>query len=334
MLTITQLIEKIKFWLHLAILLHGPLKENLLHILHNKKNDPSYKGLPEDPTELYKELSTTHKNTLYKLVKDKVLNKNDLDILLPANTYNKTDSSKFDVTLITVLIINCTTLQPPRDGWDQKSPPTNDPSVAANVLLGKYWRNYLYHTDAYSIDEAIFDVKWNEGVDIVQGLGGDISDMAALKTSSLDPLQENMNISLLEFNQIVVDRLRRRVCELESTTDGVNKQAQQNAGEIQQNAAEIQQNAGEIQQLQQRIDQQNEDIEADNEFIHNKIDEQAQQTSEEIQKLKNEIANHNLMFEDFKILSIEMTKLKTKVQENFIPSKRTGIKNFFLEELS
>ena len=185
----------------------------------------------------------------------------------------------------------------------------------------------MHHTDAYSIDEAIFDVKWNEGVDIVQGLGGDISDMAALKTSSLDPLQENMNISLLEFNQIVVDRLRRRVCELESTTDGVNKQAQQNAGEIQQNAAEIQ-------QLQQRIDQQNEDIEADNEFIHNKIDEQAQQTSEEIQKLKNEIANHNLMFEDFKILSIEMTKLKTKVQENFIPSKRTGIKNFFLEEFS
>ena len=318
MLTITQLIEKIKFWLHLAILLHGPLKENLLHILHNKKNDPSYKGLPEDPTELYKELSTTHEETLDKLVSDKVLNKNDRKILLPTN--GKTDSSKFDVTLITVLIINCTTLQPPRDGWDQKSPPTNDPSVAANVLLGKYWRNYLHHTDAYSIDEAIFDVKWNEGVDIVQGLGGDISDMAALKTSSLDPLQENMNISLLEFNQIVVDKLRRRVCELESTTDGVNKQAQQNAGEIQQ--------------LQQRIDQQNEDIEADNEFIHNKIDEQAQQTSEEIQKLKNEIANHNLMFEDFKILSIEMTKLKTKVQENFIPSKRTGIKNFFLEEFS
>ena len=329
--SIGQLVQKIRFWLSLAILLHGPLKENFLRILHNKRNDLSYQGLPEDPTELYKELST-HEETLDKLVSDKFLNKNYRKILLPTN--GKTDSSKFDVTLITVLIINCTTLQPPRDGWDQKSPPTNDPSVAANVLLGKYWRNYLHHTDAYSIDEAIFDVKWNEGVDIVQGLGGDISDMAALKTSSLDPLQENMNISLLEFNQIVVDRLRRRVCELESTTDGVNKQAQQNAGEIQQNAGEIQQNAAEIQQLQQRIDQQNEDIEADNEFIHNKIDEQAQQTSEEIQKLKNEIANHNLMFEDFKILSIEMTKLKTKVQENFIPSKRTGIKNFFLEELS
>ena len=253
MLTITQLIEKIKFWLHLAILLHGPLKENLLLILHNKKNDPSYKGLPEDPTELYKELSTTHEETLDKLVSDKVLNKNVRKILLPTN--GKTDSSKFDVTLITVLIKNCTTLQPPRDGWDQKSPPTNDPSVAANVLLGRYWRNYLHHTDAYSIDEAIFDVKWNEGVDIVQGLGGDISDMAALKTSSLDPLQENMNISLLEFNQIVVDRLRRKVCELESTTDGVNKQAQQNAGEIQQNAGEIQQNAGEIQQNAGEIQQ-------------------------------------------------------------------------------
>ena len=133
--SIKQLIQKIKFWLRLAILLHGPLKENYLCILHNKKNDPSYRGLPEDPAELYKELSTTHKRTLNKLVKDKVLKKHDHEILLPKNTGNKTDSSQFDVTLITVLIINCTTLQPPRDGWNQRLPPTNDPSVAANILL-------------------------------------------------------------------------------------------------------------------------------------------------------------------------------------------------------
>ena len=167
--SIGQLIQKIRFWLHLAILLHGPLKENFLCILHNKKDDSSYKVLPEDPAKLYKELSTTYKETLNKLVKDKVLNKNDLKILLPTNTNKKTDSNQFDVTLITVLIINCTTLQPPKNGWNQKSPPTNDPSVAANVLLGRNWRNYLNHTDAYSIDQAIFDVKWDEGVDIVQG---------------------------------------------------------------------------------------------------------------------------------------------------------------------
>ena len=157
--SIGQLIQKIRFWLHLATLLHGPLKENFLRILHNKKNDPSYQGLPEDPAELFKELSTTHKNKINKLVREKVLNKNDLKILLPKN--GETHSSQFDITLITVLIINCTTLQPPRDGWNQKKPPINDPSVAANILLGRIWRNFLNHTDAYSIDEALF-VIWVE----------------------------------------------------------------------------------------------------------------------------------------------------------------------------
>ena len=211
------------------ILLHGPLKENFLRILHNKKNDLSYQGLPEDPAELYKELSTTHKKTLNKLAKDKVFNKNDLKILLPTNTNNKTDSNQFDVTLITVLIINCTKLQPPRNDWNQKTPPTNDPSVSANVLLGRNWRNCLFHElDAHSIDEALFDVKWDEGVDIVQGLGGDVK-MATLKTTSLDPKQELITFSLLEFSQIEVDKLRRRVCVLENTTNGVDSQTQQTA---------------------------------------------------------------------------------------------------------
>ena len=78
--TIKNLIKEIEFWLHLAILLHGPMKENFLCVLHNKKNDPTYQGLPEDPAELFKELSTTHRKTLNKLVREKVLNKNDLKI--------------------------------------------------------------------------------------------------------------------------------------------------------------------------------------------------------------------------------------------------------------
>ena len=222
-------------------------------------------------------MSTTHKKTLYKLVKDKVLNKNDLDILLPANTYNKTDSSKFDVTLITVLIINCTTLQPPRNGWGQKTPPTNDPSAAANVLLGRNWRNCLFHElDAYSIDEALFDVKWDEGVAIVQGLGGDISEMETLKTTSLDPKQEMIIFSLMEFNQIKLDKLRRRFCVLEATTNGVDSQAQQTAGKVQQIDGEVQQLTGEVLQIDGEIHQIQQRLDQENEAIHNKIEKQAQ----------------------------------------------------------
>ena len=322
------------------ILLHGPLKENFLRILHNKKNDLSYQGLPEDPAELYKELSTTHKKTLNKLAKDKVFNKNDLKILLPTNTNNKTDSNQFDVTLITVLIINCTTLQPPKNGWNQKSPPKNDPSVAANVLLGRNWRNYLNHTDAYSIDQAIFDVKWDEGVDIVQGLGGDVSEMATLKTTSLDPKQELITFSLLEFSQIEVDKLRRRVCVLETTTNTVDSQTQQTAAEVQQIDGKVQKIDDEVQQIQQRLDRQIDNIASDKEAIHNKIDDQTQQIDGKVQQidgkvrqidgevkgLKKKIADHNLMSNQLKEISIEMEKLRNRNQKNFIPSNRIGNK--------
>ena len=311
--TITQLIQKIKFWLRLAILLHGPLKENLLRILHNKHDDPTYKGLPEDPSELYNELSTTHRQKLNKLVNDKVLNKNDLEILLPTNGDKKTDSSQFDVTLIIKLIINCTTLQPPSNGWKEK--PTNDPSVAASVILGKHWRNFLNHTDAYSIDQALFDVKWNEGVAIVQGLGGDIKEMTTLKTASLDPKQEVMALSLMEFNRLEVDKLRKRICVIESTTDGIDKQGQKTTVEVQKISSEILQIAGEAQQFDGEVQQ-----------LQQRFDQQAQQIYEETQEINIMIANHNMMLNQLKDIEREMNTLRTKFNENFKPNEGIGNK--------
>ena len=142
--SISQVIKEIEYWLRLATILHGPLKQNLLCVLHNKSNNPSYQGLPEHPSELYKELSTTHKSAINKLVKAKV--KDQLEILLPKNSDNKTYSEAFDVTLLVVLIINCTTLSPPQDGW-YKTPPDSDTGVAANVVRGREWRSevkYLF----------------------------------------------------------------------------------------------------------------------------------------------------------------------------------------------
>ena len=342
--SISQLITEIRFWLHLATLLLGPLKENFLCILHNKKNDPSYQGLPEDPAELYKELSTTHKGTLNKLVRDKVLNKNDLKILLPTGGEKKTDSSQFDVTLITTLIINCTTLQPPKNGWNQKTPPTNDPSVAAYILLGKYWRNCLIHElDPKSIDQALFDAKWDEGVAIVKGLGGDITDMETLKTTSLDPKQDMIIKSLLEYGHIEVEKLRNRVGEFSSDlnthelkVDGqvrqIDGQVQQIGGQVQQIGGQVQQIGGEVHQIQKRLDQQNED----NKDIHNKIDEQAQQIDEqsqqideqaqqrddEMKEIKNKMESYDQMINQLKDILSAMQKVKKK--DNNIPSNKIG----------
>ena len=227
-----------------------------------------------------------------------------------------------------MLIINCTTLQPPRNGWGQKTPPTNDPSVAANVLLGRNWRNCLFHElDAYSIDEALFDVKWDEGVAIVQGLGGDISEMETLKTTSLDPKQEMIIFSLMEFNQIKLDKLRRRFCVLEATTNGVDSQAQQTAGKVQQIDGEVQQLTGEVLQIDGEIHQIQQRLDQENEAIHNKFEKQAQHITGEMKELKKNLADHNSMLNQLKEISIYMETLRNKNQENFIPSNRIGSKS-------
>ena len=308
--SISQVIKEIEYWLRLAIVLHGPLKQNLLCVLHNKNNDPSYKGLPEDPSELYKELSTTHKSVINKLVNAKVLKKDQLEILLPTIGDNKTYSEGFDVTLLVVLIINCTTLPPPQDGW-YKTPPDSDTGVAANVVRGREWRNFLNHIDANAIDEAAFNLKWTKGIAIIQGLGGSVKDITSLKTISLDPKHELVIKLLMDFNQQEIMKLRSKVDELENTMSIASKQIDENSEKIEENKAEIstrfdQQNelmvadndvihnkidenarqAGqEIEQIYQRFDQQNELMVADNDAIHNKIDENARQTGQEIKQI-------------------------------------------------
>ena len=176
---------------------YGLLKHQLLCVLHNKKNG-NYQGLPEDPSQLYHVLSTIHKPTINALVKKRVLKQDQLMLLLPSDGSQKTDSQAFDVTLIVLLIINCSTLPPPVNGW-YKPPLDSDASVAANVLRARAWRNFLNHVNANSIDQAKFNEKWNEALDILQGLGGSVKEMATLRTISLDPKHKPVMESLMNF---------------------------------------------------------------------------------------------------------------------------------------
>ena len=217
--SVAQLTKDIEYWLRLAIFLHGPLKETLLHVLHNKSKDVTYNGLPEDPSALYTQLSTTHQNTINSLVKKNVLKKDQLELLLPTNGHKKTYSNTFDITLLVVLIINCTTLPPPVNGWNQKIPLHNDFSVAANVLRAREWRNYLNHTDANSIDEPSFDTKWLEGISIITGLGGSMQSCTRLKTMPLDAKHNLVLKSLKDFNKNLFKKHDQDIDDLKTTVD-------------------------------------------------------------------------------------------------------------------
>ena len=198
-----------------------------MSVLHNKQNDPIYQGLPENPKELYKELSTVHIGTIKKLRKKGILKDDQLEILLPKNGDYKTYSKAFDVTLLAVLIINCTTLPPPVNGWNQKVPLDSDTSIAANVLRAREWRNFLNHVDANVINTILFQSKWKEGVDIIQGLGGTLNDLVKLKTISLDPRDDVVNRSLMDFNRRKIAHLEKKVNNLEDKTDKMDGEIKQ-----------------------------------------------------------------------------------------------------------
>ena len=201
--TISEAINDIEYWLRLATFMHHPLKQALLNVLHNSSNNPTYKGLPSDPTNLYTELSTKHYATIQRLVAKRVLKQDQLKLLFPPNK-TSTDSQQFDITLITILIINCTTLPPPVNGWHSKNKQLldTDISIAADAVRGREWRNYVHHTDPGDIDEATFNSMWDEGVKIVNRLGLNY-DTGKLKEISLDPKHEGVLASLLTFmNQL------------------------------------------------------------------------------------------------------------------------------------
>ena len=176
-----------EYWLRLATFLHQPLKTALLQVLHNKSNRTDYVGLPEDESDLYKELSS-RMTEINKLVKDRVLNQKQVSLLLPPT--KRTDSSTFDVTLIIVVIRNFTTLPPPTNGW-RNDPSQLDIQTSDFVRRAQIWRNnFIHDTEPSTLSKAEFDKKWADGEYIVQGLGLTTFDTKNLKTINLDKKNE------------------------------------------------------------------------------------------------------------------------------------------------
>ena len=330
--TISKVTQEIQYWLRLATVLHGPLKQSLLCVLHNKNNDPSYKGFSEDPSDLYRELSTNHKGTINKLVKDRVLKKDQIEVLLPTNGDNKTFSDAFDITLLVVLIINCTTLPPPQDGWKQKTPPDSDTGVAANVIRGREWRNFLNHTDANVIDEAAFNLKWTEGIAIIQGLGGSTRQMATLKTISLDPKHELVLKSLYNFNTKISAKQHKHDLDITDLKTKVNNDISPKQQKQEYEIADLKTKVdNDILPKQQKQEYEIADLKTK---VDNDILPKQQKQEYEIADLK---IDHELFFNQLEAISKELEQLK-KMRDfnqstvNTSNSNNLGIQNTLIKK--
>ena len=101
-----DVVANCEFWMRVNLALEVCVKEALIHILHNTHSDPSYKGLPTDPGDLYKYmLNCLRKNRNY----NKILCKDQLNVLCPAN--GQSNTREWDITLIVFVIRNETTLK-------------------------------------------------------------------------------------------------------------------------------------------------------------------------------------------------------------------------------
>ena len=150
------------------------------------------------PSDLQKHLKT-HRATLQLLQKKKVLNPTQWGKLYPAIGAS-VSSKNFDITLLTVLLRNICSLSKPATGWDAL-PPATDMSTEADIARVKYFRNTVYgHAEKASVDDATFNVYWQDIKDALVRLGGHAYGVAIddLKNECMDPVYEEHYRELLK----------------------------------------------------------------------------------------------------------------------------------------
>ena len=205
--TLHEVIETCENWFHYGMFVKGPLKESLRNVLHNISKVPSYVGLTINPVSLYGELEE-HRNILNNLWRQKILSEDQMALLFPANK-QQTDSAKFDIPLLVVLIFHCTTHPHPFNGWNA-TPDQRDQSRAANVIRARELNNYFHHTMPRYLDKQTFDAKWEEGDKVVKSLGYTY-DLQALKTEPLYPEKLSVMHLLVLFLQYEQRDLKNKI---------------------------------------------------------------------------------------------------------------------------
>ena len=123
------------------------------------------------------------RQTLENLSKNHVLTRTQWNKLFPADGTN-VESGAFDISLLTVLLINICGLRRPRTGWHNK-PPSSDKSQEANIARLKYYRNLIFHpANGSGVSSQDFEVYWQEIADALVAFGEDRNAIDALKGDS------------------------------------------------------------------------------------------------------------------------------------------------------
>ncbi|CAC5364619.1 unnamed protein product [Mytilus coruscus] len=109
------------------------------------------------------------------------------------------DSKTFDLTLMTTLLRNLTSMTPPFCGFEHL-PPATETTTAADLARLKHYRNNLSHLDDSKIDISYFNIAWNDITSAIERLGGEQmkQECDRMKTKPLD--QTNKEILMVIKN--------------------------------------------------------------------------------------------------------------------------------------
>lgn len=151
---------------------------------------------------------------LQSLRKKKILNPSQWGKLYPAMK-SSVSSGNFDTTLLVLLLRNICSLSPPATGWDNL-PPVTDITPEADIARIKFFRNTVYgHATDASVDDAAFNVYWNDIKDTLVRLGG------ACYQDAIDDLEKECMDP--DFEEHYQDLLRQWVKDEASIKDKLDE---------------------------------------------------------------------------------------------------------------
>ncbi|XP_070546620.1 tripartite motif-containing protein 2-like [Ptychodera flava] len=171
------------------------------------------------PSNLAAMLSKQRRN-LKGLLKQKIINQKQLDILYP-NPQTSVTSDNFDITLLMVLLRNqpLCNLTRPSTGWGTL-PAASDFSKEADIVRIKMYRNKLCHCQSTSVSDTEFESTWTEISAALIRLGAKQDDVDNLKTDSIDCAVKEYKLQLEEW-AARDSELRDEVSELKKQVDQV-----------------------------------------------------------------------------------------------------------------
>ena len=270
-MSLSKLEQKIKNgqeWFKLAAAINELFEECLLPIVHRDGAAYQaivYTGLPKDETLLFTTLSDIqHKSKLDKLRNSNILKQDQYDLLFPSN--GKTDSSKFDITLLGLLFRTFSGLITLNGMWRIDLIDPADISLASFVVKLLDLRNRLFHWGNIEVMSKVDSNKfWSDAVSIALGLQY-VNDIKRFQNITLDPDNVLANRIWQQKLQFDVDQLGKEHEDLKAKQGSLETKHDK----METRYEELETTQEHLETKQEVMEKKQEDLETNHEYLNTK----------------------------------------------------------------